>query len=57
MITEHKDTDLFWITDEFCNFFDTMMNKVSTTAMARLVLRNEIIDHTDFIAKNNAHVD
>ena len=25
--------------------------------MARLVLRNEIIDHTDFIAKNNANVD
>ena len=27
MITEHKDTDLFWITDDFRNFFDTMMEK------------------------------
>ena len=25
MITEHKDTDLFWITDDFYNLFDTMM--------------------------------
>ena len=27
MITEHKDTDLFWITDDFYFFFDTMMEK------------------------------
>ena len=27
MITEHKDTDLFWITDDFYNLFDTMMEK------------------------------
>ena len=27
MITERKDTDLFWTTDDFCIFFDTMMEK------------------------------
>ena len=33
MITEHKDTDLFWITDDFYNLFDTMMEKIGSSGI------------------------
>ena len=34
MITEYKDTDLFCITDDFCNFFDTMMEKAGSSGIS-----------------------
>ena len=44
MITEHKDTDLFWITDDFYNLFDTMM-EVEVVNAPRFFLQWSTIYH------------
>ena len=44
MITEHKDTDLFWITDDFYNLFDTMM-EVEVVNAPRFFLQLSTIYH------------